>query len=142
MDWPALTGACADDTRRAGTDSTKSRKDTCWDRDNISQLQVPDGEVDNGGVLLPEEVVLGEALHVQHQVGRQPRQPVPPPPGFDVIVDARAVKFAQQLKDGHLRRHTRPHLSALVNMLSPALLTPAQTGTSMTLSATCKATAK
>lgn len=77
---------------------------TGWDGDDVSQLQVPDWEVDDGRVLLPEEVVLGEALHVQHQVVGQPRQPIPPPARLYVIVDAHAVKLAQQLKDGHLRQ--------------------------------------
>ncbi len=84
---------------------------TFGDWDNVSKLQISDWEVDDGGVLLPEEVVLGEALHVQHQVGGQPRQPVPPPPGLYVIVYAPAVKLPQQLKDGHLRTR-QPSVSA------------------------------
>ena len=71
--------------------------------DDVSELQVSDGEVHDGGVLLPEEVVLGEALEVQHQVGRQARQAVPAPPVLDVIVHPAPVKLVQQLKDGDLR---------------------------------------
>ena len=71
--------------------------------DDVSELQVPDREVDNGGVLLPEEVVLGEALEVQHQIGRQARQAVPSPAILDVIVHLAPVKFVQQLKDGNLQ---------------------------------------
>lgn len=71
--------------------------------DDVSELQISDGEVDDGGVLLPEEVVLGEALEVQHQVGRQARQPIPAPAVLDIVVHSAPVKLVQQLKDGNLR---------------------------------------
>lgn len=71
--------------------------------DDVSELQISDREVDNGRVLLPEEVVLGEALEVQHQIGRQARQAVPSPAMLDVIVHFAPVKFVQQLKDGNLQ---------------------------------------
>ena len=70
--------------------------------DDVSELQIPDGEVDDGGVLLPEEVVLGEALEVQHQVGWQASQLVPAPPVLDVVVHPAPVKLAQQLKNRDL----------------------------------------
>lgn len=76
---------------------------TCWHWDDVSQLQVPDWEVDDGGILLPEEVVLGDALHVEDQIGGQLCQREPPPAHLDVVVRALAVKLVEQLKYGHLQ---------------------------------------
>ena len=81
---------------------------TLGNGNNIPELQIPDREIDDGGILLPEEVVLGEALEVQHQVGGQARQAVPPPPHLDVIVHPAAVELVQQLEDGDLHKRSLP----------------------------------
>ena len=75
---------------------------TFWDRYNVTELQILHREVHDGGILLNEEVVLGEALEVEHHEARKPLQRVPPPPTLDVIMHSGAIKFVQQLKNGHL----------------------------------------
>ena len=35
---------------------------TLWHRNNVTHLEILDRKVDDGGVLLDEEIVLGEAL--------------------------------------------------------------------------------
>ena len=70
---------------------------------HISELQVLDREVDNGGVLLHKEVVLGEALDVQHHVGGQLCDAEAPPACLDVIASLLVVELPQQVKDGYLK---------------------------------------
>lgn len=75
---------------------------TCRNRHYVPKLQVLHWEVDNGWVLLHKEVVLGEALDVEHHVGGQLGQAEPPPPSFNVVAGVLPVKLLQQVKDGHL----------------------------------------
>mmetsp|Transcript_4482 Transcript_4482/g.9642 ORF Transcript_4482/g.9642 Transcript_4482/m.9642 type:complete len:250 (+) Transcript_4482:1074-1823(+) len=70
---------------------------------DVPQLQVLDREVDDGRVLLHEEVVLGEALHVQAQVSGQSRDLEAAAPRPDVIAHTHAVKLAHDVEDGDLR---------------------------------------
>ena len=62
---------------------------------SVSCLQVEalDREVDDAGVLLPEEVVLVEPAHVQHEVVGQAGQPVAPAAQPDVVVQCLAVEL-------------------------------------------------
>ncbi len=72
------------------------------ERQHVPQLQVLDREVDERGVLLGEEVVVGEAAHVQGEEGRQARDAEGAAAGLDVVGDDAAVVLGQDGKDGHL----------------------------------------
>ena len=81
--------------------------------DDVPELQVLDGEVDDGWVLLSEEAVADEALDMQHQEGGQPGDAEAAAAELDVVMHALPVKFLQQFVDGHLRSwhgsgHTLP----------------------------------
>ena len=90
-----------------------SKRLTVRDWDYIPKLQIFDGEVDNGGVLLHKEVVLGEALDVQNQVGRQLGEAESSPACLDVVAGLLVVELPQQVKDGHLHQIVSIEASSL-----------------------------
>lgn len=113
----------------APPDSARPLLLTSWHRQCLPQVQVFHREGHQGGVLLNEEVILGEPLELQCQVVRQARHPEPPPPLPDVVVDGVAVKLRQQCKNGHLQGHrtartpqasNSTHLVSTVNPLEPS----------------------
>mmetsp|Transcript_2777 Transcript_2777/g.4677 ORF Transcript_2777/g.4677 Transcript_2777/m.4677 type:complete len:312 (+) Transcript_2777:303-1238(+) len=72
-------------------------------RDDVSELEILDGEVDNGRVLLHEEVVLREPLRVQNQVPGQFGELEAPAAQLDVVHDHDVVELLQDLVELHLR---------------------------------------
>lgn len=73
-----------------------------WCGDDVMQLQVLDWEVYDGGVLVDEEVVLGEALEVHAEVQRQAGDPEAPSACLDVVHDSLTVVLVQDVEDGDL----------------------------------------
>lgn len=80
-------------------------------RHQLAQVDVLDGEVDDGGVLLDEKGVLGEALDVQDQVRGQGGQLEPLERRVlvgAVLLLAGAVELGQDREQGHLHGAREP----------------------------------